>query len=163
VLRRDGLLLMRIERATPADHAAIEALLIATGLPLDGADEAFRHGVVGRDERGEVVAAAAVEPYGDAALLRSVVVSAERRGRGDGAAIVAAAEALAREDGAERVFLLTETAQDWFPRLGYQALDRGAVPPAVRQSVEFTTACADTAVAMVKTLEVSEPASARRR
>lgn len=148
---------MRVERATPADREAIEALLSANGLPLDGADDAFRHGVVGRDEQEAVVAAAAVEPFGDAALLRSVVVAAHRRGHGDGTALVAAAEALAGEDGAERVFLLTETAQGWFRRLGYQTIAREDVRPAVRRSVEFTTACADTAVAMVKALEPAPP------
>ena len=41
LLRRRRLLLMRIERATPADIPAVEALLSAAGLPLEGAAAAL--------------------------------------------------------------------------------------------------------------------------
>jgi amino-acid N-acetyltransferase len=113
------MLLMRLERATLADAAAVEALLAASGLPLDGAADALALGVVARDQE-RVVAAAAVERFGDAGLLRSVVVAPDHRGTGLGGEIVRAAEELARRDGARELYLLTETAVDWFPRLGYE-------------------------------------------
>ena len=74
---------MRIERAVPADIPAVEALLSAAGLPLEGAAEALTAGVVARDGDA-VVAAAALERYGEAALLRSVVVAPALRGTGLG-------------------------------------------------------------------------------
>ena len=82
-----------------------------------------RCGVVARDGDA-VVAAAALERYGDAALLRSVVVAPDRRRPGVGRGIVAAAESLARDEGVRDLYLLTETAVDWFPRLGYEPVDR---------------------------------------
>jgi amino-acid N-acetyltransferase len=142
---------MHIERAAPADVAAVEALLSAAGLPLDGAADALRSGVVARDG-DEVVAAAALERYGDAALLRSVVVAAERRGLGIGREIVGAAEALARDDGVRDLYLLTETAVDWFPRLGYERVDRATATAAVGESLEFTTVCRDTGIPMRRRL-----------
>ena len=36
----------------------------------------------------------------------------------------------------------------WFPRLGYEEVSRDAVPAGIRGSLEFTTLCADTGVAM---------------
>ena len=142
---------MRVERASPADVADVEALLSEAGLPLDGAADALGLGVVAR-EGDRVVGAAAVERFGDAGLLRSVVVAPDHRGTGLGRAIVAAAEDLAREDGAHDLYLLTETAIDWFPRLGYEVVDRPVAADAVGQSVEFTTVCRDTGVPMRRRL-----------
>ncbi|HSK53141.1 MAG TPA: arsenic resistance N-acetyltransferase ArsN2 [Clostridia bacterium] len=143
---------MDIERAGPADRASIEALVTAAGLPLDGVADAFETGLVIRSE-GAVVAAAAVEPYGTAGLLRSVVVDPRVRGTGLGRRIVEASERLATELGIRELYLLTETASDWFPRLGYRAVERASLPVAIRNSVEFTSACATTAVAMTRRLD----------
>ena len=142
---------MRIERATRADATSVELLLRDANLPLEGAADALSLGVVARDGEA-VVAAAAVERYGDAGLLRSVVVSRDHRGTGLGRAIVAAAESLAREDGVRDLYLVTETAVDWFPRLGYQVVDRPEADAAVGASVEFTTVCRDTGVPMRRRL-----------
>ena len=117
LLRRRRLRLMGVERAVPSDVPVIEALLAAAGLPLEGVAEAFETGLVAR-EGAEVVGAAAMEPYGRTGLLRSVVVAEARRGTGVGREVVTAAEALARDEGIEELYLLTETAADWFPRLG---------------------------------------------
>jgi amino-acid N-acetyltransferase len=142
---------MDIERARPGDTERVEALLAAAGLPLDGAREALALGVVGRDG-GRVVAAAAIERFGRAGLLRSVVVDEALRGSGNGRAIVAAAEDLARAEGIADLYLLTETAIAWFPRLGYDAVERPAAAVAVGESIEFTTVCRDTGVPMRKRL-----------
>ena len=142
---------MRIERAEPADLAAVEELLSAAGLPLEGTRQAFETGVVARDGEA-VVGAAGVERYGAVGLLRSVVVAADRRGVGLGLELVTAAEGLARREGIRELYLLTETAVDWFPRLGYAAIPRHEAAAVVGQSIEFTTACAETAVAMRRTL-----------
>ena len=142
---------MRVERALPTDVHAIEALLAASHLPLDGAAGAFATGVVARDDTA-VVGAAAIEPHGDAGLLRSVVVAPELRGTGVGANLLASAEALAGELGIGELYLLTETAEAWFARRGYERLDRDDVPERVRRSVEFVTACSDKAVAMKRRL-----------
>ena len=142
---------MRVERAVPSDLPGVEALLAAAGLPLEGASEAFATGVVARDG-GMILGAAAVEPYGRAGLLRSVVVAEARRGTGLGRRLVLAAEALARDEGIEELYLLTETASDWFPRLGYEVVDREEARAAVGESVEFTMVCATTGVPMRRRL-----------
>ena len=99
-----------------------------------------------------LVGCAAIEPYDGAALLRSVAVAPEQRGTGVGTSLVHAVEDLARDHGATSLILLTETAELWFARLGYAAVDRASVPADVGASIEFVTACSTTAVAMRRTL-----------
>ena len=140
---------MELNRATPEDVGAVEALLADAGLPLDGAAAAFDLGIVGRAAPdGPIVAAAAIEQFGDNGLLRSVVVAPDHRGTGLGRELVAATEALAVETGITDLWLLTETAVDWFPRLGYQVVERATATAAVGESIEFTTVCRVTGVPM---------------
>jgi amino-acid N-acetyltransferase len=147
---RDGrLLLMEIGQPRPSHVAAVEALLTAAGLPIEGAAEALPDGVVAIDG-GAVVAAAGIERFGSAGLLRSVVVAEYRRGAGLGRAIVAAAEERARGLGLDELFLLTESATAWFPRLGYEPIARSEATAVVGESIEFTTICRDTGIAMRK-------------
>ncbi len=142
---------MRIDRATPADVAAAEDLLEEAGLPTEGARAALELGVVAF-EADRVVAAAGLERYGDAGLLRSVVVAAGCRGRGVGRAVVAATERLAAAEGMRELYLLTETAADWFRGLGYEPVPRTEAAAVVGRSVEFTTVCRDRGVAMRRSL-----------
>ena len=103
--------------------------------------------MVARDA-GQVVGAAALELYADAALLRSVVVDASVRGQGVGQQLTVSALALANELGVSTVFLLTTTAADFFPRFGFERITREDVPASVRASVEFQSACPASAVVM---------------
>ncbi len=140
-----------IERARPADLPAVEALVSGAGLPLAGLETAFPRCVVARDGDA-IVGTAAIERYGSAGLLRSVAVAPDRRGSGVGRAVVGAAEDLGRAEGIVELYLLTETAEDWFPRLGYAVVPREVAGAAVGDSVEFTTVCRDTGVPMHKRL-----------
>jgi amino-acid N-acetyltransferase len=142
---------MTIKRAETGDWPAVRDLLSEAGLPLDGAAEAFASGVVAT-EGDRLVGCAAIEPYDGAALLRSLAVVPDRRGTGVGTTLVHAVEALARDGGADSLILLTETAEPWFSRLGYEPIDRASVPADVADSVEFITACSASAVAMRRNL-----------
>jgi len=143
-----------IERARPDDLAAVETLLAASALPLAGLEPAMATAVVARDG-GAVVGCAAVEPYGSVGLLRSVCVAPDLRGVGLGRRLVAAAEVLAGEGGIATLYLLTETAAEWFPRLGYGATERAALPAELAASPELTGACPDTAAAFRKPIGTS--------
>jgi amino-acid N-acetyltransferase len=136
-----------IERAQSDDVAAVLSLLERHGLPLDGASELVGAMVVARDA-GRVVGAAALELYADGALLRSVVVDVSVQGQGVGQQLTAAALAFASELGVPMVFLLTTTAAEFFPRFGFERITREDVPPSVRSSVEFQSACPASAVVM---------------
>jgi amino-acid N-acetyltransferase len=138
-----------VERALDSDRAAVEDLLTANGLPLDGLEIALPTAIVARDE-GRVVGCAAVEAYGSVGLLRSVVVAPDLRGTGLGRRLVETAEELAAERGIAELYLLTETAEAWFPRLGYRPAARASVPAELTVSPEFTTACPESALVLHK-------------
>lgn len=78
---------MQIRNATSADLSAVETLLSASDLPLDGVKDNFASFVVAEVE-GEVTGAIGLEQFGSVALLRSAVVSAEHRGSGVGRRLV---------------------------------------------------------------------------
>jgi amino-acid N-acetyltransferase len=137
-----------IERAQADDRAAIEDLLAANDLPRDGIELAAATAVVAREEDGarDIMGSAAIEPYGSVGLLRSVCVTPQLRGTGLGRRLVAEAEAVAASSGIDELFLLTETAGEWFPRLGYEQVARDTAPAPLQASPEFTTACPDSAL-----------------
>ena len=138
--------------AAAADWPAIRTLLAASGLPVDDLEAASTpHFLVARD--GDALAGCvAVEPYGDAGLLRSLAVAPEARGAGLGSRLVDAVEARARDAGLRALYLLTTTAAPFFAARGYAPADRADVPEAVRQSSEFASVCPASAACLGKLL-----------
>ena len=138
---------MRIRNATDADLSNVESLLSGSDLPLDGVRESFSNFVVAEDE-GMVAGAIGFEQFGSIALLRSAVVAPEHRGSGIGQRLVTQLLARAEEAGIEDVYLLTTTAERYFPRFGFTLTTRSSVPDAVKASAEFQGACPETAIVM---------------
>jgi amino-acid N-acetyltransferase len=99
-----------------------------------------------------IVGSAALEFYEDGALLRSVAVDAEYRGTGVGSDLTRAALDLAKRRDIPAVYLLTTTAERFFPRFDFEAVDRADVPQGVKQSAEFAYACPSSALIMRKRL-----------
>ncbi|MFH0848860.1 MAG: arsenic resistance N-acetyltransferase ArsN2 [archaeon] len=127
-------------------------LLRSNGLPPDGLNDHLNMILVLR-ENERVSGSAALEIYDTAALLRSVAVERQRQGKGWGKQLTNAMLKLAEEKGVTHVYLLTETASDFFERFGFRRVDRSEVPLTVRSSVEFTSACPESAMAMLLPLK----------
>jgi amino-acid N-acetyltransferase len=140
-----------IAAATPADLPAIFQLLDDSRLPRAGLDAHVATTLVAQED-GALVGTAALELYGTAALLRSVAVKSALRGQGLGQALATSALDLGRQRGVATVYLLTETASGFFRKLGFRPIARADVDAAVRRSVEFTTACPQSALVMVRSL-----------
>jgi N-acetylglutamate synthase-like GNAT family acetyltransferase/SAM-dependent methyltransferase len=135
--------------ADPRDGRAVRRLLHESALPLDGVEEFFPAAYVVAVSREEgIVGVAGLETHGPDGLLRSVAVAPVARGRGIGEALVRDRLDFARRRDLESVHLLTTTAARWFDRLGFRRADRAALPAAIRESVEFTSACPESATAM---------------
>lgn len=136
----------------PEDYPQIAALLRVAGLSADAVSTLSGCFVVAHDE-SRVIGAAAVEPCADGiGLLRSVVVDAELRGTGVGAAMVAFLEARERARGTRALYLFTDTAARFFADLGYRAIDRADAPAAVRSTAQFGSECPVSSTLMFKTL-----------
>ena len=97
---------------------------------------------------GQVVGCVTLELYGDVALLRSLVVTPGRRGQRLGERLTAGAVEQAKGKGVRDLYLLTQTAADFFPRFGFSLEDRAAAPRVLGESEEFKSACPASAVMM---------------
>lgn len=133
------------------NEGTVVALLTAAGLPVPGAEDAPVQMRVLR-EVGRVLACAGYERYDEHALLRSVAVAAEARGRGLGRQLVGAVLAELADQGAREVYLLTLDAAGFFARQGFAPIARAEVPATVLAAREFAIHCCDRAQVMRRPL-----------
>lgn len=143
---------IRIEPATRDDADALLALMERAQLPTDGLRDHLDAALVARDG-DRVVGSAAIEVYADGGLLRSVAVDADHRGAGLGERLTAAAIEDAERRALPALYLLTTTAERFFPRFGFERIAREDVPASVQASIEFRGACPASAVVMLKRLD----------
>lgn len=143
-----------IRAATPADLPRVERLLEASDLPLAGVRDALGDFVVAEAD-GELVGVAGLEIRCDDALLRSVAVHPDWRSKGVGRALVTRAISEAEARGIQALYLLTTTAERYFPSFGFQKIMRDEVPQAIRETDEFTKACPASAAVMSRKLHAN--------
>ena len=137
-----------IRPATMRDLPEVERLLTASSLPVDGVREAIGDFHVA-EEDGALVGVVGLEACcAEHALLRSTAVAPEWRSRGLGRLLVERAIADAEARGFHALWLLTTTAERYFPSFGFTRTTREAVPGEVRASVEFASACPASATVM---------------
>ncbi|HKY33810.1 MAG TPA: GNAT family N-acetyltransferase [Candidatus Polarisedimenticolia bacterium] len=136
-----------VEAARPEDLPAIEALLAECGLPVEGVAGLPGRFVIVRSG-GRMVGCAGVEIYGEACVLRSLAVSPAWRGRCVARPLIDAILAEARRAGCREAYLLTFTVEKLAARRGFERVERGAVPAALLDSVEFRLHACGTAAVM---------------
>lgn len=136
--------------ATDTDLPAIERLLASSGLPITGVAEALRGFVVAESEPDKrIVGVVGLELCCDEyALLRSTAVDPEWRGTGLGRRLVTHVIAEAESRGIKALYLLTTTAERYFPTFGFVKTERDIVPAEIKRSVEFREACPASATVM---------------
>ena len=147
-----------IRPATADDLPGVETLLVASGLPTAGVAEALGNFLVAA-QGGTIVGVVGVEQCCGYGLLRSTAVDASWRSRGLGRQLVERAIAGAESKGLRALYLLTTTAERYFPSFGFSVTTREKVPDVVRDTVEFRSACPASAVVMVRAIEGSVAAA----
>lgn len=140
-----------IREARPEDAVAVFRLLEQCGLSKDGIDYKLS-GFLVATSGGLVVGTVGMEYYGQYALLRSLAVSQESRGRGLGKLLVEHALRRAGATGVNQVYLLTTTAKSFFERLGFVSVERSSVPSEVKGSLQFRETCPVSATVMRRVL-----------
>ncbi|MGE5183692.1 MAG: UDP-N-acetylmuramate--L-alanine ligase [Acidobacteriota bacterium] len=128
-----------IRPARRSDMAAVRELMPLSGLTDEPArDEQFPSFYVLHNEQG-LVGAVALEVYGDDAVLRALVAHPEYRGAGYGWMLADMAVQQARWRGVRRIYLLTESASDFFAvKFGFRIVDRSTLSKRVAASETFT-------------------------
>ncbi|MFX1559836.1 MAG: arsenic resistance N-acetyltransferase ArsN2 [Promethearchaeota archaeon] len=137
---------IRIDEAKKSDFAAIVSLLQETNLPPDGIESHLENFLVVRDpeavaEPEFLVGSVGLEIYGESALLRSLAVHPDFQGKGIGTRLVNRIIDTVKKKGITRLYLLTDTAEDYFKKKGFVNVTRDQVPEDMKQSVEFATLC----------------------
>src|SRR4051794_19750838 len=140
--------------AEHADLAALERLLTLSNLPIDGVRDAL-DGFVVAQSGDDLVGVAGLEVCCDNALLRSVAVLPGWRSHGLGRALVTRVISDAEARGIRALYLLTTTAERYFPSFGFQQIAREDVPAHVRETAEFQSACPASATVMCRACATS--------
>ncbi len=140
-----------VRLATSQDLYAVVSLLRARELPTDGVADLLRatpqHALLA-ELNGQVVGCGALDVHGSSALLRSVAVARDLATLGVGSRLVMDLIALARTKSLASLYLLTSTADQWFPRFGFTVVERTMVPADIGSTIEFTKACPSSAIVM---------------
>ena len=143
--------MIEIVGAADADLPGLHDILRQAGLPADVGGHADT-ALFMATEDGEVLGGVAVEVYGPHGLLRSLVVAESRQGDGLGRQLTAAVVDEAVRRSLEAIYLLTETAPDFFEHMGFSIIERDSAPEGLQASTEFSLLCPDTAVPMALAL-----------
>ena len=142
----------RIEPAVPSELSSILNLLNEADLPNEGVKDHLSNFLTLKgngDSNLEPWGCAGLEIYGDSALLRSMAISPEYQGKGLGTLLTEAIIEDARKKGIGTLFLLTDTAEDFFRRFGFHTVEREIIPGNVKTSVEFTKLCLEAPAMML--------------
>ncbi len=144
---------MHLESVDVGDPGFIK-MLEAEDLPTEDLAGGSKQYFGFRDARGGLVAAGGLELCGSDAILRSCVVVPSQKGHGLGGRLIAAIIDAARHQQLDQLFLLTESADEFFRKFGFRETERGGVPADVAGSAQFSEICPESAVAMKMPLDV---------
>lgn len=120
------------------DVAQMTALIAEAHLPPLFIDT-FLAGFVVAERAGEMLGCGGLEMYGDAGVIRSVVVEPQAQGLGIGRLVSERLIAAAREDGARELYLFTQDARNFWAHLGFAdvRLDEWATEPRACWQYQF--------------------------
>ena len=142
---------MNYREAVAQDIDQIENLLKKYHLPVNDILEYIDNFVVSEQEN-RIIGVGGYETVGDIALIRSIAVVQEYRGKSIGINIYRLLERKILNTGIKEVFLLTETASDYFKKLGFTIKNRANIPHAVTTTKQFKELCPSTAIIMFNEL-----------
>jgi amino-acid N-acetyltransferase len=131
-----------------ASHLSdIETLLQQCALPFEDCKEELDN-FYGITSGNDLIAIGALQIKGQFALLRSVAVLEGNRGMGLADRMTQHLLEVARTNGVRDIFLLTESAEHYFTRFGFEAVERNSVPAYVQSTRQFESLCPASAQAM---------------
>jgi amino-acid N-acetyltransferase len=143
---------MNFRSAKIADIEDIAELLNTSNLPSDDFTEHLDNFIVS-EEAQTIVGVGGLETHGPNGLVRSLAVKPKHQRKGIGKLIYKSIENKAGEIGLSSLYLLTESAEAYFTKLGFIVKDRSYVPVSIANTKQFKLFCPTTATVMVKELD----------
>lgn len=132
--------------------ATVTQLLGAVNLPTTDITDALLRYFWGYVAQEKMIGVVGLEPFAGVALLRSLAVDAAHRNSGIGSELVRHAERMAMQQNVHELYLLTNSAQEFFEDRGYTQVERRNAPEAIRHSREFAELCPASSMLMKKSL-----------
>jgi len=126
---------------------SVKSLLRDCGLPYEDCGSHISN-FIGIVDKESLIAIGGIEVLNKIGLLRSVAVQEDYRGRGLATVIVDYLHEQARTEALQSLFLLTETAESYFAKLGYRAVSRDELPVEIKATRQFQSLCPASAQAM---------------
>lgn len=142
---------MHYRNATRDDLPQIENLLKQNDLPYEDCSEHIRNFIVLANQQ-TVIGVAGLEIYQNIGLLRSIAVQNDFRNQGLGERLISKIKTRAYSCNINQLFLLTETADHYFKKQGFEVIDRYLAPDSIKQTRQFTHLCPDSAIVMASKL-----------
>ena len=140
-----------IRLTTERDFTEVCSLLQSESLPTIDIAKGLPHFFVKIIDE-EVVGSIGMEHYGQSGLLRSMIVNPAFRIKGIANQLVNQMTLYAKGLGVKKLFLITNTAEDYFQSLGFMKIPREEVEKEVLQSKEFNGLCPASSAIMMKQL-----------
>ena len=134
---------MTFDFAKPKDLAAVASLLELCKLP---ANDLEAHDFIIAVDKNRVVGCVGIELEGP--LLRSLAVDPESRGKGIANGLCSRLLQHAERQGIQEIYLLTDSADRFFEKIGFQKVARDDAPEWIRKHKQFTTLCPSSAIVM---------------
>jgi amino-acid N-acetyltransferase len=111
--------------------------LLSEGLPVQNLGSNPIFFFEAQTPSGAAIGWGGLEVYGREAILRSVVVNSVLRGLGTGRVLVQALIAEAQKMGLSQLWLLTQSAEGFFSKQGFETVPRTTAPHTIQNSEEF--------------------------
>jgi amino-acid N-acetyltransferase len=147
-----NMMTLQIENARPEEKDLVVSLLNKADLLTEDLPEGLPTFLLAK-EGDELVGVAGLEQFGSVGLLRSVAVSPAHQGQGIAGRMVEQLLASADEQNLQAVYLITTTADNYFDRYGFTAVDRQQVPEAIQRTRQFSGLCPSSAVVMKRNIK----------
>ncbi len=145
---------IKIRPAITNDSDAVFALLQKSNLPVVDIDKSLPNFFVAV-VKNEIVGVIGLEKYDHFGLLRSMATSASHRNHGIASKLVDTLFQHAKAIGLTEMYLLTETAKDYFTKKEFITIQRNEVPDAIKESAEFSHICPASATVMNKSIVIN--------
>lgn len=134
------------------DLAQVKEFLLQANLPVEKIEEKFDNFILLFDLQSKLIGCAGLEIYNSFGLIRSVAIAKSFQNKKLGSLLVNNIEELARKKEILVIYLLTETAERFFTKHGYNIVSRNEVPEEIQNSFEYASSCKVSALVMKKNL-----------
>ena len=142
---------MKLRGALPDDLEKIVDILERSGLPTVDCEEHLSNFFV-MEDANRILGVGGFQSFGNIALVRSMAVEKRCRGRGVGGMLYKGIEKKALSLGIKELYLLTDSAVEFFKNIGFTQIVRTKAPTQIMASRQFQALCAKTTAVMHKHL-----------